>query len=162
MESGSKRLHQKVAARFTWSDALILLAAAALGVFFVATGQATPNGQFIVFCVLFACAAVLIGVKHILASMRRPLLAFAWCLLGGILGGALFWFLAWHYFITHPVRSHGEDYGAMAAGIFYLILVFLSPIAGFLTGFPVALAIYAWLQSRGPGTKPSGKQSDLE
>ena len=147
---------------FTWSDGLILLAAAALGVVFLATGHVDPNGQFIVFWALLVCAAVLIGVKHILASMRRPLVAFAWCLLGGILGGALFLFLAWHYVTTHPVRSHGEDYGAMAAGLLNVGLVLLSPIAGFLTGFPVTLAICAWFQSRGTGPKPSEKKSDLE
>ena len=94
MESGSKCLHQKVAAMFTWLDALILLAVAALGVVFVATVGVTPRGQFFVFWVLLVCAAVLIGVKHVLASMRCPLVAFASCLLGGILGGAPFWFLA--------------------------------------------------------------------
>jgi hypothetical protein len=162
MESGSKRLHQKAGARFTWSDGLILLAAAALGVVLLATGRVAPNGQFIVFWALLVCAAVLIGVKHILASMRRPLVAFAWCLLGGILGGALSRFLAWSFVTTHPVRSHGEDYGAMAAGLLYVILVLLSPIPGFLTGFPVALAICAWFQSKGTGPKPSEKQSNLE
>jgi hypothetical protein len=162
MESSSKRLHQKIAAMFTWSDGLILLAAAALGVFFLSTGRVTPDGQYIVFWVLLVCAAVLIGVKHILASMRRPLVAFAWCLLGGILAGALFLFLAWTFVTTHPIRSHGEDYGAMATGFLYLGLVFLSPIAGFLIGFPVTLAIYACFQSKGTGPKPSAKQSDLE
>ena len=162
MESGSKRLPQKVAAMFTWSDGLILLAVAALGGVFVATGGVKPHGQYIVFWVLLVCAAVLIGVKHILASMRRPLLAFAWCLLGGILGGALCWFLAWSFVNTHPIRSHGEDYGAMAAGFLYIGLLLLSPLAGFLIGFPVALAICAWFQSKGRGPKHSGKQSDLE
>ena len=102
MESGSKRLHQKAGARFTWSDGLILLAAAALGVVFLAVGRVTPNGQYIVFWALFVCALVLIGVKHILASMRRPLLAFACCLLGGILCGALFLALAWSYLCHSP------------------------------------------------------------
>jgi hypothetical protein len=162
MESGSKRLHQKVVAMFTWSDGLILLAVAALGVFFLSTGQVTPEGRHFVFWVLFVCAAVLIGVKHMLASMRRPVVAFAWCLLGGILGGALLLFLAWTFVTTHPIRSHGEDYGAMAAGFLYIGLLLLSPIAGFLIGFPVALAICAWFQSKGTGPKPSGKQSDVE
>jgi hypothetical protein len=162
MESGSKRLHQKIAAMFTWFDALILLAAAALGAFFLSTGKVTPGGQYIVFCALLVCAAVLIGVKHILASMRRPLVAFAWCSLGGILGGALLLFLAWHFVTTHPIRSHGEDYGAMGTGFLYIGLLLLSPIAGFLIGFPVALAIYAWFQSKETGPRRSGKQSDLE
>jgi hypothetical protein len=162
MESGSKRFHQKVAAIFTWSDGLILLVAAALGVFFLATGQVTPNGQFIVFWALLVCAAVLIGIKHILASMRRPLVAFAWCVLGGVLGGALFWFLARSFVQAHPVRSHGEDYGAMAAGLLYVGLLLLSPIAGFLTGFPVALAICVCFKSKGIEPKPAGKLSDRD
>jgi biotin transporter BioY len=111
---------------------------------------------------VFVCAGVLIGVKHILASMRRPLVAFAWCVLGGILGGALSWFLAWSFVPIHPVPSHGEDYGAMAAGMLNAILLLLSPIAGFLTGFPVALAICALFQSKGTGPKPSVKQSDRQ
>ena len=162
MESGSKRPHQKVASWFTWSDGLILLGAATLGVVFLSTGRVTPDGQYIVFWALLVCAAVLIGVKHILASMRRPLVAFAWCLLGGILGGALFLFVGWHYVTTHPIRSYGQDGGAMAAGLLYIGLVLLSPIAGFLIGFPAVLAICAWFQSKGTGPKPSGKQSDLE
>ncbi len=164
MESGSKRLHQKAGARFTWSDGLILLAAAAVGVFFLAIGGVTPNGQYSVFWALlvFVCAAVLVGIKHILTSMRRPLVAFAWCSLGGILGGALSWFLAWSFVTTHPVRSHGEDYGALAAGMLNAILVLLSPFPGFLIGFPVALAICAWFQSKGTGPKPSGKLSDRD
>jgi fatty acid desaturase len=64
MESGSKRLHQKIAAMFTWFDLLILLAAGALGVFFLTTAQGDPNARYIIFWVLLACAAVLIGVKH--------------------------------------------------------------------------------------------------
>jgi hypothetical protein len=79
-----------------------------------------------------------------------------------LLGGALFLFLVWHYVITHPVRSHGEDYGAMAAGLLNAGLVLLSPIAGFLTGFPVAPAICACFQSRGTGSKLSEKKSNLE
>jgi biotin transporter BioY len=162
MEPGSERRRRNVAGRFTRSDGLILLAAAALGVVSLATGQVPPNGRYFVFWALFVSAAVLIGVKHILASMRHPLVAFAWCLLGGVLGGALFWFLAWSFVTNHPVRSHGEDYGAMATGLFYIALVLLSPIAGFLTGFPVALAICAWFESNATEAKPSARQSDLE
>jgi hypothetical protein len=161
MESGSKRAHQKSAARFTRTDGLILFAAAALGVFFLAIGAVTNNGQYGLCLVLFVCALVLIGVKHVLASMRRPLLAFAACLLGGILGGALFYFLAWSFVTAHPIQSHGEDYGAMAAGILYTGLLLLSPIAGFLIGFPVALVICALIQ-RATEREPSGKLSDLE
>jgi len=137
-------------------DAPDLLAAAALVCFSSATGQATPNGQFIVLLrVVRLRRRAHRRQAHTGARMRaRRSLAFAWCLLGGILGGALF-VPRVHYFIHSPGAVHGEDYGRWRQ---HLLpdFVFLSPIAGFLTGFPVALAIYAWLQSRGPGTKPSG------
>jgi hypothetical protein len=160
MESGSERLYQKAGARFRWSDGLILLAAAALAVVLLAVRRVAPNGQYIVFWALFVCALVLIGVKHILASMRRPHLAFACCLLGGILCGALFLALAWSYFITHPVKGQGD--GAWAGGILYLLGVMVAPIAGFVVGFPVTLAICAWIQSMGTEPKPSGTRSGLE
>jgi hypothetical protein len=162
MKSGPKRLHQKIAGMFTWFDLVILLAAGALGVFFFTTAQGDPNARYIVFWVLLACAAVLIGVKHILASMRRPLLTFAWCLLGGILSGALFWFRALSIVKTHPVQQHVDNIGAMGTGLLYAAIILLSPIAGFLIGVPVTLAIYALFQSKRTGPKSSGKQSDLK
>jgi hypothetical protein len=143
------------------SDAIILFVAAALGAVFLATGQVTANGQYIVFLALFVCALVLIGIKHALTSMRRPLVAFAWCMFGGILGGGLSWFLANAFVNAHPIHSHGEDYGAMAAGILYVGILILSPIAGFLVGFPMTLAIYAVIQSMGPKPTPSEKHSGL-
>ena len=85
------------------------------------------------------CAAVLIGVKHVLASMRHPLLTFGICLLGGILCGGLFLALAWAYFVTHPVKGQGD--GAWAGGVLNLLGVMASPIAGFVVEFPVTIAI---------------------
>ena len=160
MEARAKRLHRKVAARFTWWDGLSLLAAAALGLAFLATGYVTPDGPYVVFWVLLACATALIGVRHILTSMRRPLADFAWCVLGGILGGAVFLFFAWRFVITHFFGSPDKDYGAMSLGFLYVGLLLLSPVAGFLTGFPVPLAIWAWFQSRSTGPKASEKQSE--
>ena len=143
MESGPKHFLHKVVAWLTWLDLLILVAAAASGVFVVAAQPVTPSGQSIVFLALFGCASVLIGVEHTLDSMRRPLVAFAFCLLGGVLGGALLLLLAMSYLASHPLKSHGEYGAGMAAGIRDLVFIVLSPVAVFLIGFPVTLAICA-------------------
>ena len=50
----------------------------------------------------------------------------------------------------------------MAAGLFYIGLLILSPAVGFLIGFPVALAIRARFQPNAAEAKPSGRQSDME
>jgi hypothetical protein len=163
MAPGSERRRRNVAGRFTRSDGIIVLAAAALAVILIATNPpAMPSRPIAIVKTLLFVVAVIIGVKHVLASMRRPLVALAWCLLGGILGGALFFCAAWAFVTAHPVHSHGEDWGAMAQGIFYIGLVILSPVVGFLIGFPVALAICARFQPNAAEAKPSGRQSDLE
>jgi hypothetical protein len=163
MEPGSQQRRRNVAGRFTRSDGIIVLAAAALALIFIATNPLVwPNGPIAVVQTMLGVAAVIIVVKHILASMRRPLVALAWCLLGGILGGALFFCAAWAFVIAHPVHSHGEDWGAMAVGIFYIGLLILSPVIGFLIGFPVALAICGRFQSNDTEAKPSGRPPDLE
>jgi hypothetical protein len=160
MGSGSEKLHRRDAAWFTRSDWLILLAAAALGLIFIATGPVAPNGRFFILSACLICAIVIIGVKHVLAPMQRPFVALAWCLLGGVLGGALFFYLARAYVIAHSVQSHGEDYGAMAAGIFHIGLLIVAPVAGFLIGFPAALAICAAFLSKADEPKPSGRHPD--
>ena len=163
MAPGSERRRRNFAGPFTWSDGIIVLAAAALAVILIATNPpAMPSRPIAIVKTLLFVVAVIIGVKHVLASMRRPLVALGWCLLGGILGGALFFCAAWAFVIAHPVHSHGEDWGAMAAGLFYIGLLILSPAVGFLIGFPVALAICARFQSNATEAKPSGSQSDLE
>ena len=163
MEPGSQRHRRNVAGRFTRSDGIIVLAAVALALIFIATNRLVwPNGPNAVVLTLLGVAAVIIGVKHVVASMPRPLVAFAWSLLGGLLGGALFFCAALAFALAHPIHSHGEDWGAMATGILYIGLMILSPVVGFLIGFPVALAICARLQSNSNEAKPSGRQSDLE
>jgi hypothetical protein len=141
MGSGSKQLRRNDAAGFTRSDWRILLAAAALGIIFCAIEPVAANGRFFVVLVCLVGATVIIGLKHVFASLRQPLVALAWCLLGGVLDGALFFYLARTYVLSHPVQSHGEDYGAMAVGLLHIGLLFLSPVAGFLIGFAAALAI---------------------
>jgi hypothetical protein len=71
------------------TDGFILFAAAALAVIFIALGQATAPSNYVIAFAVFVCALVLIGIKHALASMRRPLLALVCCLLGRSFGAVL-------------------------------------------------------------------------
>jgi hypothetical protein len=101
-------------------------------------------------------------VKRVIGSMRRPFVAFAWCLLGGLSGGLIAFLVTRAYIVAHPVRSHRhEDWGAFAAAILQLMLLLASPVAGFLLTFSIALGVCWWLEPGGGAHKTGSIPTEL-
>jgi len=149
---------------FTMADATIFGVAMAIGLYPILINQERFAGNpYLLFFIMLAIAPAIIGIKHLITSTRRPALTVFWSFVGGILGGGLAFLLTRWYIIEHPVKStRSEDWGALAAGILYLVLLFLSPLVGFLVMFLVVVVACWWLDASGSVPKPGSRHSDLE